>query len=151
MVKLIKVAESGGGQSANILLFHGLGGDLRGTWRIGVDEQLFWPRWLAKDIEGLVIWSVGYDAPVSRWRGSAMHLSDRATNIFARILAETEFQSAPLVLIGYSFGGLLIKQILRTAASEASRRSDAANLVERVQRGCFHGNASCGCGPCELG
>jgi hypothetical protein len=39
---------------------------------------MLWPRWLAEDIDGLAIWSIGYGAPISRLRGDAMHLVDRA-------------------------------------------------------------------------
>ena len=43
-------------------------------------QNRVWPEWLAEDVEGLAVWSVGYEAPVSNWRGSAMDLADRAAN-----------------------------------------------------------------------
>jgi pimeloyl-ACP methyl ester carboxylesterase len=70
---------------------------------------LCWLGWLAKDIKGLAVWSVGYETPISRWRGSAMHLTDRATNILARLLAEPALREGSLILIGHSLGGLVIK------------------------------------------
>jgi hypothetical protein len=69
-----------------------LGGHPYRTWG-GSDVKSCWLGWLADDIKGLAVWSIGYAAPISRWRGSAMHLSDRATNILARMLTEPAHMS----------------------------------------------------------
>jgi pimeloyl-ACP methyl ester carboxylesterase len=137
MAELFEIAEASGEKSANAVFFHGLGGDARATWRAGPDKASFWPAWLAQDIQGLSVYSVGYEAPVSRWLGSAMHLTDRATNMLARLLIEPGLASGTLVLIGHSLGGLLIKQILRTAQSEAQNDEKAANLLRRVEKIAF--------------
>src|SRR2546422_2146877 len=102
MADLRQVATSIGALRACAIFLHGLGGDLYGTWRCGAGPhtEIFWPRWLAEDIEGLAVWSVGYEAPISRWRGSAMHLTDRATNILARFLADRQLREGSLILIG---------------------------------------------------
>src|ERR1700730_8558047 len=134
MAELFKIAEATGGKSANTVFFHGLGGDARGTWRAASDEASFWPAWLAQDIQGLCVYSVDYEAPVSRWRGSAMHLTDRATNVLARLAVEPGLANGALVLIGHSLGGLLIKQILRTAQSEAQNDEKAASFLRRVEK-----------------
>jgi triacylglycerol esterase/lipase EstA (alpha/beta hydrolase family) len=42
-----------------------------------------------------------------------------------------------LVLIGHSLGGLLIKQMLRTAESEAQNDERAANFLRRVEKIAF--------------
>src|SRR5262245_39285723 len=109
MSKLFRIAGDIGKRRASAIFLHGLGGDPYGTWRSGPGDQAFWPRWLADDINGLAVWSVGYEAPVSRWRGSAMHLIDRATNILAGLLAEPALGKGQLILIGHSLGGLVIK------------------------------------------
>jgi hypothetical protein len=54
------------------------------------DEKSLWPLWLAGDIDGLTVWSVGYVAPVSRWTGTATHIVDRAENILGRLLTQPE-------------------------------------------------------------
>src|SRR5215471_15671113 len=97
------------------------------TWRQSDNPGSLWPIWLTKDIPGLSVYSVGYETPISRWRGSAMHLTDRATNIFERLLIEPQLQTTSLVLVGHSLGGLVIKQIVRTAESDARRRAEAAS------------------------
>lgn len=73
-----------------------------------------------------------------------MHLTDRATNILARLLAEPALRECSLILIGHSLGGLIIKQLLRTAESEARHRDDAAKLVARVEKVAFLGTPHTG-------
>jgi hypothetical protein len=140
MAELFKIAEARGEKRANAIFFHGLGGDAKSTWRAAPHESSFWPAWLAQDIEGLSVYSVGYEAPISRLGGSAMHLTDRAANVLARLLAEPALAQGSLVLIGHSFGGLVIKQLLRTAESNARRReelrisSGVSNRLRLLQR-----------------
>src|SRR5262249_3851917 len=132
MVQLINIASGNGEPRSNAIFVHGLGGDLYGTWRSGDDPQSFWPRWLAEGVHGLAVFLLGSEASVSRWRGSAMHFTDRATNILFRLLAEPALRKGSLILIGHSLGGLLIKQMLRTAESEARHRADVADMMARV-------------------
>jgi hypothetical protein len=100
-----------------VIFFHGLGGDPFKTWSSSSDRKACWLKWLSEDIEGLAVWTVGYQAAASRWLGSAMQLSDRATNVMERLLVEPSLQAGDITLIGHSLGGLLIKQMLRTAHS----------------------------------
>jgi tetratricopeptide (TPR) repeat protein/pimeloyl-ACP methyl ester carboxylesterase len=138
MADLFLIAEALGPKSANVIFYHGLGGDAYSTWsQHPKDKASFWPTWLARDIEGLSVYSVGYEAAASRWRGSAMHLIDRAPNVLASLLAERGLAAGPLILIGHSLGGLVIKQLLRTTESEARKREDAANFLRRVEKVAF--------------
>jgi pimeloyl-ACP methyl ester carboxylesterase len=137
MAQIIHVGTGDGEKRANIVFLHGLGGDPRTTWQHGPDDQAFWPRWLAEDIAGLAVYSIGYEASVSRWRGTAMHLADRAANILARILAEPDLQSGQLILIGHSLGGLVIKQLLQNAESEGRHNAEAAGFLKRVDKVAF--------------
>src|SRR5215510_8589167 len=79
MSKLFRIAGDIGKRRASAIFLHGLGGDPYGTWRSGPGDQAFWPRWLADDVNGLAVWSIGYEAPVSRWRGSAARRSSNRT------------------------------------------------------------------------
>jgi pimeloyl-ACP methyl ester carboxylesterase len=137
MLRLLKLTGAITDPSANVIFVHGLGGDPRDTWQRASDPSSFWPLWLAKDIKGLTVYSVGYEAPISRWRGEAMHLIDRATSLLARLSVEPELQNGPLILIGHSLGGLLIKQLLRTAESEARNSAEAESLIRRVTKVVF--------------
>lgn len=137
MAQIIHVGSGSGEKRANVIFLHGLGGDPRTTSQHGPDEQSFWPGWLAEDIRGLAVYSIGYEASVSRWRGTAMHLADRAANVLARILAEPELQSGQLILIGHSLGGLVIKQLLQNAESEGRHNTEAASFLKRVDKVAF--------------
>jgi tetratricopeptide (TPR) repeat protein len=138
MAQLFKIADARGEMRANAVFFHGLGGDAYTTWQADKeDKATLWPAWLAQDIEGLSVYTVGYEAPVSRWRGSAMHLTDRATNVLGDLLNERGLANGAFLLIGHSLGGLLIKQILRTAQSEAQNDEKAASFLRRVEKIAF--------------
>ena len=138
MAKLLKIAQARGEEGANVVFFHGLGGGAYATWQADKnDRATFWPAWLAADIEALSVYSVGYEAPISRWCGSAMHLTDRATNVLGDLLGEPGLANGAIILIGHSFGGLLIKQILRTAQSEAQNDEKAARFLRRVEKIAF--------------
>jgi hypothetical protein len=77
----ICLSNSRGELKANAVFLHGLGGHPLKTWQATSNRGMLWPRWLAEDINGLAIWSVGYDATISRLQGTAMHLVDRAENM----------------------------------------------------------------------
>jgi tetratricopeptide (TPR) repeat protein len=66
-----------------------------------------------------------------------MHLTERANNVLARVLARPDLRTAPLIFIGHSLGGLVIKQLLRTAESKARYDAPTARLLERVERVAF--------------
>jgi pimeloyl-ACP methyl ester carboxylesterase len=75
-----------------------------------------------------------------------MHLTDRATSLLARLLVEPDLQHGPLILIGHSLGGLVIKQLLRTAESEVRNNAAAASLFRRVTKVAFLATPHAGSG-----
>jgi pimeloyl-ACP methyl ester carboxylesterase len=151
MSRLIELAHAQGSQQEAVVFVHGLGGDPLGTWTSGTDAPAIWPKWLAEDIEGLAVWLVGYEAPVSRWSGTAMHLIDRASNVLHFILVNPSLQQGQLTLVGHSLGGLLIKQMLRIGEAEALRNAQAANFMERVRKVAFLGTPHTGADLASLG
>jgi len=151
LADLIVISEGRGEIHSHVIFIHGLNGDPYKTWQSPVHPPVCWPEWLAEDIEGLAVWSVGYEAAVSRWRGTAMHLPDRAINVLERILLEPRLKTGEIILIGHSLGGLLIKQLLRTAESIAYQREDAAGFVERIRRVAFLATPHLGADLATLG
>ncbi len=131
MTEFFAFAEAKAERRASAIFFHGLGGDARSTWSVGSSQSCFWPAWLAEDIEGLSVYSVGYPAPVSRWRGAAMHLTDQARSALGRLLDEACLEQGQLILIGHSLGGLLIKELLRIA--EVFPHPAAVPFLSRVK------------------
>src|SRR5262245_28422619 len=102
MAQIIHVGTGSGEKRANAIFLHGLGGDPRTTWRHDEDDKSFWPQWLIDDLPGLNVYSIGYESPVSRWSGTAMHLTERANNVLSRVLARPDLQAGPIILIGHS-------------------------------------------------
>src|ERR1700730_1946013 len=137
MADLFLIAEARGPKSADVVFFHGLGGDARSTWQATKDQASFWLAWLAEDIDGLSVYSVGYEAPVSNWRGSAMQLSDRAANVLNLLLVKADLGTGEVILAGHSLGGLVIKQLLRKAADAAIDRAEALSFIDRVRKVAF--------------
>ena len=137
MADVFLIAQARGPKSANVVFFHGLGGDAKSTWQATKDEASFWPAWLAQDIEGLSVYSVGYEAPVSGSNGSAMELTDRAANVLNLLLVKLDLGAGELILAGYSLGGLVIKQVSRKAADGATDRAEALSFIERVRKVAF--------------
>lgn len=98
----------------DVVLIHGLDGDARSTWQNDDDPDAFWPRWLAEDFPSIRIWAVDYEAAPTLYKGTAMPISDRANNLLQAIRVR-KIGTSPMVLMGHSMGGLLIKQMLRTS------------------------------------
>jgi tetratricopeptide (TPR) repeat protein/pimeloyl-ACP methyl ester carboxylesterase len=138
MADVFLIAQARGPKSANVVFFHGLGGNAKSTWQASLDDEAsFWPAWLAHDIEGLSVYSVGYEAPVSNWHGSAMELADRAANALNSLLVKPDLETGELILAGHSLGGLVIKQLLRKAADAATDRAEALSFIDRLRKVAF--------------
>lgn len=151
LADLLPIQGSHGEVNSHVIFLHGLGGDPDKTWQASGAGNICWLQWLAEDIEGLAVWSIGYDAAVSRWRGSAMHLTDRATNVLERILLESKLNDGEITLVGHSFGGLVIKQLLRDAESMSHKRKNVARFVKRVHRIAFIATPHSGSGLATWG
>lgn len=112
----------------DVVFLHGLDGDARKSWTSGSDD-LFWPQWLAEEVPDTAVWTVGYDAWSSGWRGQSMSLPDRAINLLA-LLQNHAIGERPLCFITHSMGGLLVKEML-LHASEG--RDDYAVFAEAIE------------------
>lgn len=115
ITKLIAVA---GGMSddrvADVVFVHGLDGHPRNTWQQNDWEETYWPNLLYNDVPTFGIWSFGYDASSTNWLGAAMPIVDRATNLAQHLRSESLGQR-PLFFVVHSLGGLVVKQMLRSA------------------------------------
>lgn len=80
-----------------------------------------WPKdWLAVDCPNLRLLTVEYDTRLSNWSASCPYESERKTiDVLGRELLNKLEQagvgSRPIIWIGHSMGGLLIKEMLRIA------------------------------------
>jgi pimeloyl-ACP methyl ester carboxylesterase len=95
-----------------IVFIHGLDGDIRTSWMSDPkDDVTLWPKWLGKDVM-CPVWLLGYGAAASRWKADAMALPKLATSVLESLATEPELTTGPLVLVGHSLGGLVIKTAL---------------------------------------
>ena len=133
MADLYPIISVQGHVAKHAIFIHGLGGDPFKTWQSSLEPSEVWLKWLA-EIEGLAVWTVGYNAAVSRWLGSAMHLTDRATDVLETLLLEPKLKTGEIIIIGHSFGGLVIKQLLRKADVASHQRDDVAEFLRRMHR-----------------
>ena len=136
MARLIKVADWNSGKRCNVVFVHGLGGHPYDTWRSRPNNNSFWPLWAAEDVKGLAVFSLGYVSPPTNWFGTAMPLLDEAANVLRQLLVEPELKIGPISFVCHSLGGLLIKQVLRSAKEQ---RSDGAiaDFFERIKEVVF--------------
>ena len=149
MSRLIPLADWTGERRASVVFVHGLGGHPYDTWRHTPDPAALWPLWLAEDIPGLAVWSLGYDSPPSNWIGTAMPILDQAANILRILLNEPALQHGPFAFVCHSLGGLLVKQVLRDA-NEQRADPPIASLLDRTCHVTFIATPHTGSGKATL-
>jgi pimeloyl-ACP methyl ester carboxylesterase len=121
----------------HIVFIHGLDGHAKDTWQTPkpnatqrllywirkafgrsknnpTNDSHFWPAWIAGEFPQARVWSLGYPASSTAWTGHAMSLPARAKDIL-RLFELNHVGTQPLILIVHSLGGLVAKQLLRTA------------------------------------
>jgi len=121
-------------RQADVVFIHGLGGDAFTTWRHGKDDSTSWPHWLGGEFPDVGVWSLDYAASPTRWTrvfgwlsrrwrdaGHTMALPDRALQVLDQ-MSQQGLGQRPLLFIGHSLGGLLVKQLLRKAADAGEPR-----------------------------
>lgn len=121
----------------HVVFVHGLEGNERSTWMHKPrDPTTLWPHWVGQDM-GCNVWVAGYNAAVSRWTNSAMHLSELGEALFSALQVERDLQSHSIVLIGHSLGGLVIK----SGMTQAQTLGDPLRLklLERIAAVVFVG------------
>ncbi|MBR0719463.1 ABC-three component system protein [Bradyrhizobium liaoningense] len=98
--------------TADVIFVHGLGGDGRETWSAGPDA--FWPLWIFEDLTTTELWMLEYPASMFGSANGALVISDQAKQVLD-LLATHSIGTRPIVFVAHSLGGLLVKQLLRTA------------------------------------
>ncbi|OJD13314.1 hypothetical protein AJ78_06218 [Emergomyces pasteurianus Ep9510] len=99
----------------DLIFVHGLGGGSKKTWSLTKDIKHFWPKsWLPKDLAfgDVRIWSFGYSSDWHKGKDNAMNIYDYGMSLLTAVELCPGFgtEDTPIVLIGHSMGGLVIKK-----------------------------------------
>ncbi|PGG98701.1 hypothetical protein AJ79_08787 [Helicocarpus griseus UAMH5409] len=99
----------------DFIFVHGLGGGSRKTWSLTEKAEHFWPKsWLPRDpaFKNVRIHSFGYSSNWFKGKDNAMNIQDFATSLLMGIKICPGFgdEDTPIVFIGHSMGGLVIKK-----------------------------------------
>ncbi|KAH9498626.1 Serine active site containing protein 1 [Bulinus truncatus] len=107
---------------ADVVLVHGLRGGAVKTWRqrdgMNLSPSACWPRdWLAPDCPNIRIISIGYESVLHKWGEHCPYeqekrtIEGRSREIIKKLL-RAGVGSRPIIWVGHSMGGLLIKKII---------------------------------------
>ncbi len=125
---------------ADIVFVHGLGGSSHKTWSHGDEgaaDHFFWPDELAKELPQCGVWSVGYEAEISRITGSGMVIGLRAMSVASLLINQRIGQDRPLIFMTHSMGGLVVKALVDGCRQNTD--PEAETLVSHIR-----GIAFCG-------
>jgi triacylglycerol esterase/lipase EstA (alpha/beta hydrolase family) len=113
----------------DVVFFHGLqltASDINdawtSTWTQRGYDNVCWPQeWLPFDLgEAVRIFSVSYDVHVVT--SPHDHVSEVADNLFQNLMDRRYDWQRPIVLVGHSFGGLVLKSLLVKLEKESTIR-----------------------------
>jgi hypothetical protein len=153
MAELVRVRNCDDrARRGDVIFVHGLNGNPHDYWTPPGEPGKYWPAWIGEDVPEVGVWSLGYENAALKPRrfsiarrflqgGFAMPLQDRANNV----LLELETKSIgerPLAFVAHSMGGLIVKQLLRSAndSADPSRRA----ILEQTRLVCFIGTPHMG-------
>ncbi|RKL39818.1 hypothetical protein BFJ72_g6545 [Fusarium proliferatum] len=125
---------------ADLVFVHGLGGGSSTTWCIHGDPESFWPKeWLPKDpdFDGVRVRSFGYNANWSTRAKTPLDVRSFGQSLVEELISDPMIKSSdtPIVLLGHSMGGLVIKQ----ACILSKTNRDFAQLAQRFHSFYFLG------------
>lgn len=120
-----------------IIFLHGLSGHASKTWMTNPEyKSTLWPKWLAEDID-CAVFLVAYDAALSKWHNSAMPLPDQGDSVLDLLASEPELKNRPLILVGHSMGGLVIKTLIHQGLTKGVARYQ--KMIEQIRGVVFIG------------
>lgn len=110
-----------------IIFFHGLqlGNYENAFWSTWLTREgnEVWPKdWLSKEFPNARILSVSYDSS-ARYSSGQLDMHNLGENLMADIILDRADigQNCPVILVGHSLGGLVIKQFILFASGEKGR------------------------------
>lgn len=104
----------------DIVFIHGLDGNAFEAWSHNKAESGFWPMWLSEELPATRVWTYGYEISSLRIKGQTMPMQDRAVAALDMFTLD-DLGKRPLIFVCHSYGGLLLKQILRIAQESSNQ------------------------------
>ncbi|DBB05437.1 TPA: hypothetical protein ACH3X1_012401 [Trebouxia sp. C0004] len=122
-----------GAPLVDVVFVHGIRGGAFATWRRegvenlqpghkpgNLDHLYCWPSiWLPQDVPQARLLSMEYAAPASGWEAESMPLHGTVGQLLNRLIAAGVGQR-PVIFVTHSMGGILVKEMLDKALSEAA-------------------------------
>ncbi|KAL2065695.1 hypothetical protein VTL71DRAFT_3365 [Oculimacula yallundae] len=120
----------------DFIFVHGLGGGSRKTWSKSASVKDFWPQeWLPQDraFINVRIHSFGYDSDWTKGKVNFLNIRHFGKSLLGQMSTLPCLRDAdtPIVLIGHSMGGLVIKKAYNLARQSANYES-LANRVHSI-------------------
>ncbi|TFZ54444.1 hypothetical protein E4V01_25205 [Methylorubrum sp. Q1] len=152
MANLYNLNNSPEGQvRVKIIFFHGLLGSAEKTWLSEDQNDPYWPLWLCADIPDVRVAAISYNTNISDWISTSMPREDIAASLAPILAADRECISVPLILIGHSLGGLIIKQVIRRIEVLAGRDPIYRSVLHNIKLVIFLGTPQFGSRIASLG
>ena len=119
----------------DFIFVHGLGGGSRKTWSKSENPAHFWPKeWLPTEprLKNVRIHTFGYNATWKEQAASPLTLHDFGQALLTDVqnspLLGRDDVNTPIVLIGHSMGGLVVKKMLLLAKQDPSHTGIATRI-----------------------
>ncbi|KAM7190687.1 Alpha/Beta hydrolase fold [Rhypophila sp. PSN 637] len=119
----------------DLVFVHGLRGGSIKMWCKNNDPQLYWPKaWLPKDpdLQNVGIHSFGYNSDWGESKETELDLHDFGRSLLAELTTSPELRKGdktPIILIGHSMGGLVMKKAYILARQD-DRYHEFANRIQ---------------------
>ncbi|OCK79674.1 hypothetical protein K432DRAFT_354452 [Lepidopterella palustris CBS 459.81] len=125
---------------ADIVAVHGLNGDSKNTWTNSKTNAFWLQDFLPQDLPNARVMTFGYNASAA-FGNTTADIIDHAKSLLSSLVdkrEEADELSRPIVFIGHSLGGIVIKQALFQAKIEPRYNSISESTIGIVFLGTPH-------------